>query len=118
MGRAIDTVYEAFLEAQLDGSKMLDEDFIMNIFSPFHEELPELEDDIAYYFEERESNVNGSCTKRDCVLAIDEARAELFCPTQIEHCQTNECCIMLLKGITNFIILEMTDTQKATSDYL
>eukprot|EP00957_Ditylum_brightwellii_P201432 15325599-Ditylum_brightwellii.AAC.1 len=81
MGRSIDTVCEAFLEVQLDGSKMLDEDFIMNIFSPFYEELLELDDCIAYYFEEKELNVIGSCTKKDHVLAIDEARAELFYPT-------------------------------------
>eukprot|EP00957_Ditylum_brightwellii_P085755 6524035-Ditylum_brightwellii.AAC.1 len=118
MERAIDSVYKVFLEVQLDGSKVLDEDFIMNIFSPFCEELPELEDCITYYFEEKELNVIGSCTTVDCVLAIDEARAEIFYPAQIGNCQTNECCIMLSKETTNCIILEMTDTQKATSDQL
>eukprot|EP00957_Ditylum_brightwellii_P104845 7991290-Ditylum_brightwellii.AAC.1 len=78
MDRSIDAVYDAFLEVQLHGSKMLDEKCIMNIFSPFYEELPKLEDYITYYFEEKELNVIGSCTKKDCVLAVDKARAELF----------------------------------------
>eukprot|EP00957_Ditylum_brightwellii_P130698 9970640-Ditylum_brightwellii.AAC.1 len=90
MGRSIDMVYEAFLEIQLDGTKMLDEDCIMNIFSLFYEELPELEDYITYYFEEMKSNMIESCTKKDHVLAIDKARAELFYPTQIENYQTHK----------------------------
>jgi hypothetical protein len=52
------------------GEKMLDKDFIMNIFSPLYEELPELKELITYFFEEKELNVLGSYSCSDCVLAI------------------------------------------------
>ena len=44
MGRALDLMYNAFVQVESDGEKMIDEDFIMNIFSPLYEELPELEE--------------------------------------------------------------------------
>ena len=43
MGRAVDLMYNAFVQVESDGEKMLDEDFIMNIFSPLYAEIPELE---------------------------------------------------------------------------
>jgi len=64
-----------------DGEKMLDEDFIMNIFSPLYAEIPELEEYLTYFFEEKESNVVGSYSRSDRVLAIDLAKCEVFYPT-------------------------------------
>ncbi len=37
-----------------DDEKMLDEEFIMNIFSPLYAKLPELEENLKYFFEEKE----------------------------------------------------------------
>ncbi len=62
MGRAVDLMYNAFVEVELDGELMLDEDFIMGIFSPLYEELPEFNGYLEYFFEEKESNVIGSCS--------------------------------------------------------
>ena len=41
MGRAVDLMSNAFVEVKSDGDLMLDEDFIMNIFSPLYVALPE-----------------------------------------------------------------------------
>ena len=41
MGRAVDLMYNAFVEVESDGDLMLDEDFKMNIFSPLYVALPE-----------------------------------------------------------------------------
>ena len=81
MGRAVDLMYNAFVEVESDGELMLDEDFIMNIFSPLYDELPELKEHLTYYFEEKESNVTGSFSQGNRVLAIDLAKCELFYPT-------------------------------------
>ena len=78
MGRALDAVYVAFKKVALDGSLLLNEDFIMNIFEPFYAELPKLKDHIDYYFEEKECNVIGSFRRIDRELAIDAARPEIF----------------------------------------
>ena len=81
MRRVIVLMCDAFLEVELNGELMLDEDFIMGIFSPLYVELPEFEQYLTYFFEEKESNVIGSCSRGDCVLAIDLAKCEVFYPT-------------------------------------
>ena len=86
MGRAIDLVYDVFLEVESNGELMLGEDFIMGIFSPLYVELPEFEQYLTYFFEEKESNVIVSCSRGDRVLAIDLAQCEVFYPTRILIC--------------------------------
>jgi hypothetical protein len=105
MGRAVDLMYNAFAEVESDGELMLDEDFIMNIFSPLYAELPELKEYLTYYFEENESNVIGSCSHRDCVLAIDLAKCEVFYPTKKENQQTHDLCFNLAKEVATCLLL-------------
>ncbi len=78
MGRAVDLMYNAFVEVESDGELMLDEDFNMGIFLPLYKELPEFNGYLEYFFEENESNVIGSCSREDRVLAIDLAKCEVF----------------------------------------
>jgi hypothetical protein len=52
MRRVIVLMCDAFLEVELNGELMLDEDFIMGIFSPLYVELPEFEQYLTYFFEE------------------------------------------------------------------
>ena len=42
MGKVVDLLYEAFVKIEDDGSLILDHEFMMNIFSPLYEQLPEL----------------------------------------------------------------------------
>jgi hypothetical protein len=118
MGRAVDLMYNAFVQVESDGEKMLDEDFIMNIVSPLYEELPELEEYLTYFFEEKESNVVGSYSRSDRVLAIDLAKCEVFYPTRRENQQTNDLCVDLAREVATCLMLEVADPKKATSDYL
>ena len=60
---------------------MPDKDFIMSIFSPLCGKLPEFEQFIQWYFEEKASYPVGVTSSDRRILAIDEARAELFYPT-------------------------------------
>lgn len=82
MPRSLDLAYQAFIAIQADGDKFLDEEFMMNIFQPLYQDVPELEEYLTYYFEEKESNHVGTRAKEDRVLAIDGAVAELFYPYQ------------------------------------
>ena len=43
MGSAVDLKYMAFLQIEADGELMLEEDFIMNVFSPWNSKLTQFE---------------------------------------------------------------------------
>ena len=73
--RALDLMYNIFIEIQSNGNKFLDEDFIMKIFEPLYTKLPELETYLTFYFKEKEANVVGSCKRYDRVLVIVINRA-------------------------------------------
>jgi hypothetical protein len=118
MGRAITLLHDAFVEVQRDGSLMLDEGFIMNIFSSLYDELPPLKQYLDYHLEEKEGNVIGSRKEDDHVLAIDEAMAELFWPQRMENCQTTEFCWELSVGVATTLLTELTDPKKATHNYI
>ena len=85
MARALDLMYSSFIDIASEGDLFLDEDYVMNIFKPLYGELPELDEYLTYYFEEKEANVVGSNKECDRVLAIDGAVAELFYPTRMEN---------------------------------
>ena len=87
MGRAIALLHDVFVEIQSDGSLLLEQDFIMNIFSPLYNKIPPLKQYLDYHVEEKEGNVIGSNNEHDHVLANDEAMAELFYPQKIENHQ-------------------------------
>jgi hypothetical protein len=53
MGRAIDLLHVAFSKVQEDPSLLLDYDFIMNIFEPLYGDLPELEEFLEFYREDK-----------------------------------------------------------------
>ena len=57
MPRALELMYNMFIEIQANGDKFLDEDFIMKIFESLYTELPELETYLTFYFEDNEANV-------------------------------------------------------------
>ena len=46
----VNLMYNAFVEVESEGELMLDEDFIMGIFSPLYKELPEFNGYLEYYF--------------------------------------------------------------------
>ncbi len=85
MGRAIDLLYSAFAKIQGNGSLFLDYEFIMTIFEPLYSKLPEFEEYMNYYKEEKEGNVVGSFNAKDRVIVIDEAMHELFW-TKLQCC--------------------------------
>ena len=118
MGKALTLLHDAFVDVQGDGALLLDDIFIMNIFSPLYEEIPPLKEYLDYHFEEKEGNVIGSCKEHERVLAIDEAMAELFFPQKMENRQTTEFCKELAVGVATTLLTELTDPKKSTSNYI
>ena len=53
MSRPINHMYVAMQKLQFDGSLILDENFMMNIFKPLHRILPEFKEYLNWYFEEK-----------------------------------------------------------------
>ncbi len=60
MGRVIDLLYGAYDEIKLNGKLLMDYECMMNIFMPLHDDLPEFQEYMEYFFEQKESNVIGS----------------------------------------------------------
>ena len=112
MGRALTLLQDAFVDVQGDGALLLDDNFIMKIFSPLYEEVPPLTEYLNYHFEEKEGNVLGSCKEHERVLAIDEAMAELFFPQKMENRQTTEFCKELAVDVATTLLTELTDPKK------
>ena len=88
MGKVVDILYRTMLEIVQDGSKAMDEEYMMNIFSPIEEELPEFKAYREWYFEEKESNLIDSSDRDSRVLGIDLAKAEIFYPKRSKNRQT------------------------------
>ena len=117
MGKAIDLLYEAFVQIEADGLLILDHEFMMNIFSPLYGQVPEFKKDFDYLLEEKEGNAIGSKKHSNCVLSIDEVMSELFYPVKLENVETTEFCEELGVGIASTMLTELTDPTKSTHHY-
>jgi hypothetical protein len=60
MGRAIDLLHAAFTDILEEPSLLLDYEFVMNIFQPLYNDLPEFEEFLEFYREDKVGNVHGS----------------------------------------------------------
>ena len=60
MGRVIDLLHAALSEIQTDGSLMLDYEYVMSIFQPLFNDLPEFESYMRDFLEEKSGLVVGS----------------------------------------------------------
>jgi hypothetical protein len=116
--RALDLMYNSFIDITVDGDKFLDEDYVMNIFKPLYEELPELDSHLTYYFKDKEANVICSCKASDQVLAIDGAVAKIFYPTRHENRQTTPTCRTLAVRLGTRGIAECVHQKKAIASHL
>ena len=114
----IDLVYDAFVAIQMDGTLILDYDFMMGIFGVLQTEFPEFNTYMTWYFEEKEYNPIGSTSKAQRVLSIDKGTEMLFYPTEKQNMQTNELCSTLAAGLASCLILELEDPRKANYGYL
>ena len=93
MSDICDIVFEAFKLIANDGEKFLDKDFMLKMYSPLYEQLPELQQFLEWFFQERKSYPVGvKRNGQEWILVIDETVAELFYPLQAANWQTNDFC--------------------------
>ncbi len=118
MGCAIKLLHDAFIEIQGDGSLLLEEHFVMNIFESLYDEVPPFKEYLNYHLEEKEGNVIGSRKEEVRVLAIDEAMLELFWLQRMENLQTTEFCWELSVGVATTLLTELADPKKSTHNYI
>ena len=119
MGRAIDLLHSAFIKIESDVALLLDCDLIMKIFCPLYSDLPEFEEYILYYFENKKGNVVGSFHSKDRVLSIAEVMAELFWPSKICNCETSVFCKELAVWVAITLLTELASTKKQlTNTYM
>ena len=118
MARSIDLVYNAMLKIQKNNKLFLKEDFMMNILKPLYSKLPELDDYLSWYFEEKNNYVAGTKEKSVCKKGMKLVCKELFYPTRIENRETHDCCVMLSLELANCLIIESQDTTKVTHKYV
>ena len=60
MGRTLDMLEDAFIKISSDGALLLDEDFVMNIFSEIVEEVEPVDKYLNFMFNEKSSNPVGT----------------------------------------------------------
>ena len=80
--------------------------------------MPELEEYINWYYMEKDSYPVGIHKTEEKVLAIDEARAELFYPSEACNRHTHQCCVRLTEKVGSRACLDFLDLQKSLSMHL
>ena len=118
MATVVDLMDEAFFEMVNNGEKVLDEDFMMDIFKNLKEKLPPLQEYLDFMFEDRQGCVVGSSCKEDKVLPWDLLKAQLFYPTRCDIVQSQDDCVELASEAAQVFRREFRDERKATHKYL
>jgi hypothetical protein len=119
MGLALDLMETAF-ESIIDAPELiLDEDFMMGIFSKISEKVDPFQAYLSYMFEEKLSpNISRSTSIDDKVLPFDQIRAAVFYPDRVDIIQTEKLCKEIGVDAASAFLVEFRDERKATSKHL
>ena len=119
MGVGLDLMEVRFEEICDDGSLLLNEDYMMNMFSLIATTVDPFADYMQFMFTEKQSKqVNGSTS---CVykgLPYDELRAEQLYPARIDVQQSHLVACKLAEEATAIFLIEFCDPMKVTSTCL
>lgn len=119
MGIVMDLMEERFEEFAEDGALLLNEDYLIKMFSNFADEADAFVDYLQFTFIEKLSKIVGDCVSNDDkVLPNDELQAELFYPSLDDTWQTCYLVCSLAKEAAKTFLIEFGDTSKETSNYL
>ena len=119
MGTAIDRLHDALVELEEDGTKIVNEEFMMNIFTPL--ELEPLDEYVAYIFEDKKSPTTSnekSSSKKGVKALGTYIRRELFQPTREENKATTGMLEDIGSEIAACLLAEMRHPDKLTSEHL
>ena len=82
MGRTLDMLEDAFIKISSDGALLLDEDFVMNIFSDIVDEVEPFDKNLNFMFNKKSSNPVGTKDRDNKVQPYQLLCEELFYPTR------------------------------------
>ena len=119
MGTTIDHLHHTLVELEQDGTKIVNEEFMMNIFTPL--ELEPLDEYMAYIFEDKKSSTtsNETSSSKKGVKALGTyIRRELFRPTREENKATTGMLEDIGSEIAACLLAEMRHPDKLTSEHL
>ena len=93
MAWTVDLMDHAFEEIALDGSKLLDDDFMFALFQPRIEKVPPFQEYTIYMFEEKTSNQRGRNPGEEKVLPWEQLRQDVMYTTRRDiHQDTDMSC--------------------------
>ena len=116
-GRAIDTLRLKMMDLVNDPNNILDEDFMMGMFSEYIAELPPFKKYWEHLFEKKQMIVVASDSGAK-VLAYADLRKELFHPCDSTNAATDNRLVELAGVAAQAILDELHDQKKATYKYL
>ena len=116
-GDAIDTLREKMMDIVDHPTKILDEDFMMSMFSKYLDMLPPFRAYWDHLFEKKQMVVVASESGAK-VLQFAELRKELFHPSDPTNAATDERLVQLARVAAQGILNELHDEKKATWKYL
>ncbi len=117
-GDILGDLEEGFEKIVEDGSLMLDEDFMMNLFHDRTKHITPFQDYLKHIFEEGSSLAVASNASEDKVVKMDLVRAQVFYPTRADIVQTHDFSCLLAPEIAAAFLCEFRDKKKATWQYL
>eukprot|EP00986_Skeletonema_menzelii_P012319 scaffold6743_cov80-Skeletonema_menzelii.AAC.1 len=118
MPKALDILYDGLQKISADGSKLLDEDFAMEIFKSLESDVPQFKDYMTHIHEQKEMYVVGDRTKESRKVEMEDVRMELFTPTRTMNRQTTRYAHKYAEIFASGMLDVLTNQKMTTSDYL
>jgi hypothetical protein len=116
-GDAIDTLREKMMGIVNDPTKVLDEEFMMNMFLKYIDTITPFKEYWVHLFKKKQMVAIASESGVK-VLQFAELRKELFHPVDPTNAATDERLVQLAKVAAQAILDELHDEKKATWKYL
>ena len=115
---ALDLLDEAMGKVAVDGDLLLDEDFMMGIFSPLVNKITPFEQYVTHMFEEKRSFLVGSRADDDKIFPFEFVKNELFYSTRKDIVQTQPFAALLSVESGLEFQVQFRCKKKATAKYL
>jgi hypothetical protein len=119
MGKVLDKMEDCFQEIANDGALILNEDYMMDMFSEVSNAVDPFANYLDFMFTEKLSKrITRVNSEDEKVMPYDELRAELFYPSRVDIRNTDDLVIRLAEEAASTFLIEFRDPLKATSSYL
>ena len=107
MGKVLDLMEISFESIVDDPKLILDEEFMMGIFSEISDKVDPFQEYLTYMFEEKLSpTISKGSSIDDKVLPYDEVRCAIFYPHRTDIVQTEEICYELGSEAASAFLIE------------